>query len=366
MASPGTRRLPLLTGSLLAVGLVACNHTEPFGSGAAPSNGPLGSGSPLLLTYSAGQNRDPAWLSDQSGILYSFQQIDQPDLDYCIGELPPGGGTRFSEKCFTGDPTQQTTDVLEQPAPASGPGGRLAWVLARAPLGGRPTSRTIRTGTIGLLDTGKVVVTMPYTASSGQVHQTAFDLFWLGADTLVYVGADALYGAACPNCKLDSMVTGRDIVLLPLNGATPTPQVVPGTTSASSVWPSADRTALYYTLGGDTKVYRRAIASGAVSVVTDLDTLGITRDASVQDSVLVAIAGGSVTYNTDTVFDRLQVDSGGRLVRVDLRTGVPAILGDTLHRYRHARPSPDGRYIVTEGTPASGTQIPNLWLITVP
>ncbi|HXW96977.1 MAG TPA: hypothetical protein VEI47_05275, partial [Gemmatimonadales bacterium] len=252
--------------------------------------------------------------------------------------------------------------------PAPGPGGRLAWVEAHSPVGSlSPLHRTIRTGSLAVTDSGQVAITLPYVASSGQLHGTAIDLAWIGSDTLVYVGAEALIGSVCNGCKKDTLVTGRDIVLLDLKDPTHTPNVVPGTTSASSVWPSADGTAIYYTLGGDTKVYRRSLALGAVSVVADLDTLGITRDVSVQDSVLLAVAGGLVSYNVNPVFDRLQGDSGGVLIRLDLRAGGPVALGDTFHYYRRPRLSPDRRFVVTEGTDRkTGLQIATLWLITLP
>ncbi|HXW96966.1 MAG TPA: hypothetical protein VEI47_05220, partial [Gemmatimonadales bacterium] len=132
-------------GWLVAFLLASCTHSEPFGSGNIPANGPPGTGSPLRLTLNPGQNRDPAWLRDQSGIQYSFQQAADPDLDYCLGVLPPAGGTRLAEKCYPGDPSGQSTDALTNPAP--GPGGRLAWVEAHSPVGSlSPITRTIRTG----------------------------------------------------------------------------------------------------------------------------------------------------------------------------------------------------------------------------
>jgi hypothetical protein len=356
---PAMRRA---TCFLLALGIQACAHGDPFGSGTPTRNGPFAPGTPLRLTYSPGQDLEPAWLPADSGILYVLQQVEYPDDDRCLGVQPAGGGTLRARKCFTRDLAHLSTDALETPAVAAS--GILAWVEAHGPAGAiQPASAGIRVGNLATVDTGRIVRSLPYFAASGQVHTTATHLGWLGADTLVYVGAEVLYTRACSTCKLDTLVTGRDVVLLDLNDPSGTPTVVPGTTSASSVFPASDRTALYYTLGGDSRVYRRLLASGDTSTVADFDTLGIVRDATVIDSVVIAVVGGQVSYNTNPLFDRLQTDSGGLLVREDLRTGVRSLLGDGSLYYRHPRPSGDGQFVVAQGTVPAGAQEPDLWLL---
>jgi hypothetical protein len=359
---PLVRHLRRLALPLL---LSACAHTEPIGEGTIGSGGPFAPGNPLRLTFSEGQDLEPAWLANDAGILYAFEPADHPDADRCLGVLPPGGGTRRAQKCVTSDISHLLTNALR--SPAVGPGGILAWVEARNRAGLRaPEESSIRVGSFALADTGRIARPLPYFAPSNQVHTTATHLGWLGPDTLVYIGAEVLFTRACSTCKLDSLVTGRDVVLLDLADPAGTPIVVPGTTSASSVIPSDDRTALYYTLGGDTHVYRRTLAGGAVSTVVDFDTLGIARDVTVRDSVVFAIVGGRVSYNTNPLFDRLQTDSGGLLVRQDLVSGLRTVLSDTAHYFRHPRLSFDGRVLVAEGTDNFGSPVPDLYLLTNP
>lgn len=346
----------------LSLSLSACSHSDPFPTGTRPADGPFSPVPPVRLTYNPGQDVEPAWLQDGSGFLYSFER---PGVDRCLGLLPPDGGSRRAEKCFTTDVAGITSDVLG--SPASGPGGRLAWVEAHGPAGQiSPTAAAIRVGTLAETDTGVIVRSLPYLASSGEVHTTATHLNWLGPDTLLYVGAEVLYTSACGICKLDTLVTGRDVALLDLHDPAKTPLVVPGTTDASSAWPARDGTAIYYTLGGDSKVYRRMLRTGVVSLAADFDTLGIVRDASVGDSVIVAVVGGLVSFGTDSLFSRLQSDSGGFLVHLDLRSGTRVLLGNPEQLFRLPRLSPNGRSIVVQAFQRAQAQINDLWLLQSP
>src|SRR5256885_8825838 len=89
------RSLPRLA-LLLFLG---CDHGTPFATGTYGSDQPFTAGSPRRLTYNLGQDRAPAWLPDESGIVYSFERTDRPDRDRCLGILPPEGGQRVSTIC---------------------------------------------------------------------------------------------------------------------------------------------------------------------------------------------------------------------------------------------------------------------------
>src|SRR5260370_41133205 len=79
-------------GLLLIAVLAACEHTSPFRPGLYAPTGPLGSGSPLRLTYNPGQDLTPTWLPDGSAILYARERLEPPHRDRRIAPCPAGGG----------------------------------------------------------------------------------------------------------------------------------------------------------------------------------------------------------------------------------------------------------------------------------
>src|SRR3989442_13532083 len=104
-------------GLLLIAGLAACEHTSPFHGGSYAPTGPLGSGSPLRLTYNPGQDLTPVWLLDGSGILYSRERTDRYDRDRCVARLPAGGGVITGELCDRIPASGAPTDAHEWRAP---------------------------------------------------------------------------------------------------------------------------------------------------------------------------------------------------------------------------------------------------------
>lgn len=348
----GTRLFPSPSAALLLLSLISCSHTDPFPVGEEPQ-GPVSPTFPTRLSFNLFQDRAPTWRPDGSGLLYSYQTrpFSQPvdtlrDGDWCLAAMPAAGGTR-SEKCPVSEAEHDSVDVYQQVA--VGPGNRLAWVSHHGRVGLLTPSRGgIQLGSFARNDTGATLRSLPYLAPDGRIHATATHLGWLDAATLIYVGTDVQYRAFCNGCPMDTLPIGRDIVRLDV-GTTPAGlTLIPGTSEATSVWPAADGSAIYYTLAGDTRVLRQVLAGGAVSVVHDFGALGIARDASVVDSNLVAVVGGSVSYGVDSLLGPLQRDFGGDLYHVDLRTGTETFLGFPNSLTRRPVLSPDARRIAAE------------------
>jgi hypothetical protein len=353
---------PLRSAGLLAVLLgSACAHQDPFPSGEVPDGGPWSPTPPIQLTLSAGPDLAPAWLLDGSGLAYSFRP--EGDLDRCLGVLPPGGGTRRSEKCVRNDPARDSVDALTEVA--AGPGGRAAWVDARSLNGHIPPDRgAIRIGTLAPGDTGIPVRTLPYVAPSGATHAAATHLGWLDATRLIYIGADVFYTRACMSCKLDTVVVWREAMLLDLSAAPPAPQTIPNTAEATSLWPGGDGASIYYTRAGDTRVFQQVLASGAVSEVHDFGALGIARDVSVRGTSLVAVVGGRVSYGTDPLLGPVQRDGGGPIIAVNLTTGGERTLPFGTRLARRTVLAPDGQTIAAEGYDTLGNVLESdLWLL---
>jgi len=344
--------------------LVACAHSAPGPNDGTDTDGPHTTTPPIQLTYNLGRDLAPAWRADGSGLLYAFQLPGPDDFDGCLAELPPGGGTRRVEKCPLEDLAGDSVNLLGTPAISSA--GRLAWVQTRSATGRiSPASAEIRVGNLTVIDTGTVVRTLPYLAQSGAVHATVTHLHWLGESALIYVGDDVQYLGPCQNCKPDSLVIGREIARLDL-AAGNLVTVIPGTAEATSVWPSVDGLTIYYTIAGDSRVFRQVLATGAVTTVHDFAPAGIARDATLSDSVLAAVVGGRVSYGVDPLIGPVQVDSGGILYHVNLATGVATPLTLSGKRFRSPSLRPGAQQIAVEAVDSSGALIADLYLFDSP
>jgi hypothetical protein len=348
--------------AVLALGLpMACNHTDPFPTDPPGPGGPFSPIPPIRLTFNPGQDLAPSWRVTRPGLLYSFQ-TGQADADICIGLLPEGGGARLGEKCFLGDPNGASRDVLAEPA--EGPTGRLAWVETHHPVGLYTPLRTVlRAGAIGRADSGMVIREMPYLAASGLTHSIMSHLAWLGADTLMVIAADLSYTQppGCPSCPLDTVIVNPEIALFDLSQSPAAETDIPGSVGATSLWPSDDRTALYYTLAADSQVFRQPLAGGAVSVVHNFGAGRVVRDAQVRGNRLWAVVDGAAGG---------AVDRGGRLTVVDLSNEQETLYPDLGHYFRRPAVTATGTRVAVQAYgvtyPAPDTiieTVADLWLV---
>jgi hypothetical protein len=349
-SSPGSQgslhplSIPLLL-SLLAVG---CGHDDPVQPEPYPPLPPFSSTTPVRLTFNVADDRTPSWLPDGSGIIYSMEREDRTDHDRCLAILPAEGGTIRTTYCQLHPEYDDSTDVMEAPAVASD--GRIflhqviSWV-GRQKLG----ASTLRLGRADDPVHAATLRDLPYFAPNGRTHSSIRTPQWINQDSLIYLAEQLFYEGS--TFYPDTFYTGLDVVLLDLSGPSPVYEVVPGTDYASSVSVSADGTAIYYTLGGDSRVLRRVLSSGEVSTVYDFGAGTIVRDAQVRGDRLVSVVGGSVLYRFEEAHDFVQRDEGGNLAFVDLTTGASSVYrGDTV-LFRHPVISPDGTRVVVEVQP---------------
>ncbi|HEY3280349.1 MAG TPA: hypothetical protein VGJ83_07530 [Gemmatimonadales bacterium] len=347
--------------AILAVGLLAaCAHDAPFRPRVDRPQGPYDPTPPVRLTRNPLGDRFPAWLADGTGILYSTDRADRFDHDRCLALLPAAGGAIERYICYQGGGSDDSVDAFE--SVAAGMNGALAFTHASAFIGfSWPIAPYFRS-LVRLADgAAQVLLDVPYVAPSGRTHQALSHLAWLGADTLVYVGAQVAYPRPCAGC-VDTLQWGIEIALLDLSGAVPVVSVVPGTGGASAVTVGAGDT-IYYTLNGDSRVLRRALASGDTATVHDFGAAGIARDPSVRGRRLVAVVGGAVAFYVDTVLGPVQVDNGGVLHVVDLSTGGDSVPVNPADLYRRPALSPDGKHVAVEGVLGRATDI---WLVPLP
>ncbi len=325
----------------------ACSHTDPF---ANPETGeqPFDPGPPVRLTVNSAQDGSPSWLPDGSAILYSAQQLDRVDLDVCLAELPPTGGQQRRLVCdIPGNGV--STDAAQSSAASLD--GRIALLSAgNGNIGGTsPVFLDLALlPTLDALDAQRVRA-LPLTPTDGSSQDYAGHLRWLTADALVYVGQHFDVKRDCPSCVLDTVLTSSEVTTLTVDGMTAT--AVPGTALATGVAPILDGTAILYTLPNDSRIYRRVLGSGDVTVVHDFGSAGIARDVHAVGNRVTAVVGGRVAFSEDPRFGPVQWDSGGVVYVFDLGSSNSQALDTPGRLYRRPALSPDGTRVVAEGYP---------------
>lgn len=334
---------------LLAIlSLAGCAHTEPFTPGNFDTDAPFNPTPPIQLTLNRGPDRHAAWLPDGSALLYSTQLEGTRDHDVCLALLPPTGGRQRSLSCTLSPLADQRTESLESGAAASD--GRLAFIAASNAIGALvPAVQELSLATLADPALRTSLLAIPYTISGRPAHSGISQLRWLGPSRLVYLGEAVNVYSPCKDCEKDTLRSGVDGVWLDLAvGATP--QAIAGTGNASGVSPGSSEDEVFYTLGGDTRVYRETISSGAATVVFDFGGAGIVRDVHVVGTRMVAIVGGRVHFTIDPTFGPTQWDSGGFVHVVDLSDGSDLTVTGPADRALYRRPqlSPAGSEVIVE------------------
>jgi hypothetical protein len=343
----------------LALAVSGCGHSTPFQSGDAQSSQPFSGGSPRRVTYNLGEDRAPAWLPDESGFVYSFERTDRPDHDRCLAVLPPDGGRIVRIICDRTPAADDSTNVLSDPAVDAT--GRLAYIVEGSLTGAvGPSYTALVLGTLVDPVSVRVLRIFPDLSLDPALHEGASQIRWLGPSSLVYLAERVGYPRPCRYCALDTVRTGADIERFELTGPPPAVAVVPGTGDASGVAVGESADVIYYTLGGDARVYRRALSTGAVTVVHSFS--GIARDVQVVGSRLIAVVGGNVSFAYDSLLGyTVQTDRGGPLFLVDLVTGSETLLPGGTLAFRHPALSPSGKRVVAEAG-----SVADLWVFDLP
>lgn len=324
-----------------------CGHSDPF---ANPPGGevPFDPGPPARLTLNPYHDGHPSWLADGSGILYSAQQGEREDDDVCLAEIPPTGGRQRRLVCdIPGD--RESTDAAQSSAASAD--GRIALMSAGNGTLGGSSPAFLEIALIPTLDgrDAQRVRTLPYEPAGGSRQDYAGHLRWLGDGALVYVGQRFVAQRPCPApCPLDTLMVSTEVTTLTVEGAG---AAMPGTELATGVAPVQEGSAILYTLADDSRVYRRVLASGQVTVAHDFGPAGVARDVHAAGDRVVAVVGGRVAFSVDPRAGPVQWDSGGVLHVVSLGGNGSQVLDTPGRLYRRPALSPDGTRIVAEGYP---------------
>lgn len=340
------RPLAVVGSALLAW---ACGHTDPFSTPPFTTDQPYDPTPPAQLTLNQGADRSPSWLPDGAGIIYSSQQLGRSDADVCLAELPPTGGTQRRLICDLSRLGSDTNNAIESPVMAAD--GRLAFLKATSAIGGTNPFRE-RLAVAPGLDAANAteVQAVPYTPPGEPARSGVQALRWLDPSHLIFVGGLAAIRRACALCVLDTIATGFKVDILDLAGGT-APSPLAGTDQASGVSVGQSAVEIYFTLSGDSRVYRRALSTGETTVAHDFGAAGIARDVHVVGTRLAAIVGGRVSFSVDPFLGPVQWDSGGVVHVVDLATDADVALEPGSRLYRRPALSPAGDHLAVEGYP---------------
>jgi hypothetical protein len=357
------RQWLVLAAVLVLPGLAGCKHTEPVGGPGPPDHDqPFDPTPPVRLTFNLGQDRRAAWLPDGSGILYSTEPPGSDDNDICLALLPPTGGRQRSLICELSSPGQTLTEAIESAAPAAD--GRLAFVAAASSVEARlPIRQGLAYGSLADPAAHTILVEIPYTIPGKRTHSGVSQVRWQDSTRLLYLGEAVNVMRPCDICEMDTLRSGLDAVTLRVDGSGAIPQAIPGTDNASGVSPGGDEDEVYYTLGGDTRVYRQRLSTGEVALVYDFGAAGIARDVHVVGSRMAAVVGGRVHFIIDDPrFGSTQWDSGGIVHVVNFQDGNDLMIQGpaTPGLFRRPQLSPTGAALVAELYPLIITEIPGL------
>jgi hypothetical protein len=327
---------------------VGCGHSEPFGAEHFDTDQPFNPTPPIRLTLNRGPDRGAAWLSGGLSIAYSAQLLDSHDHDVCLAVMPATGGRQTALTCQLVPNGAFLTEAVESPAPASD--GRLAFVVASSGIGAQvPVTQSLALGTLANPTEYQTLRSLPYTSASGRFIGGISQLHWLDQQRLLYLAEVVSIRLPCNGCTIDTVRSGLEahIVSVDVPGSV---DVVPGSDFASGVSPGSSGDEVYYTLGGDSRVYRRVLSSGEVTTAYDFGASGIARDVDVVGGTLAAVVGGRVAFSTDSSLGPVQWDSGGTLHVVDLTNGSDIPI-DGPGLFRRPRLSPDATQVVAEVYP---------------
>lgn len=340
--------MPRRVGAGAILLLAACGHEAPFAPRDFGTSGPFSTVPPVRLTYSDGDDRTPAWLPDGATVVYSSERLDLADADRCLHFLPGGGGTITRQVCARSVGQEDSTHRYE--APAVSADGRIAYLRAVSTIGlQKGPAMALMLGSLDDPTVADVVTPIPYFAPSGLTHGNVSHLQWLSPTRLVYLGENLFYEGS--TFLPDTFTTGLEIMRGDLAGGAMTLSVVPGTELASSVAAGGDEDTIVFTLGGDTRVFRRSLGTGEQTVLHDFGAAGIARDVQLHGTTLVAIVGGSVLFQFEDAHGWVQRDEGGELHIVNLATGAAQVHAPAGTLFRRPALSPDGTRVVVEASP---------------
>jgi len=330
--------------ALLLVAVTACAYDTPWTPKPYGPDTPFDPASPGRVTINTGVDRTPAWVPGDTTLLYSAERTS--DHDRCLGVLSARTWTLERTLCHGSLVTDSNhVDAFEWAAARR---GQIAFQWAQWPRNAvKPLERDLIVASLDRWDHGRVLIAFhPY--GPGLVDIDGVQrVQWVGDTSLVYVHEQMLVTIPPPPSPpiYDTTITAIDIERVNFGSDSVVVTIVPGTAGATSLAVNDSATAIYYTLPGDSLVYRLALDSSVASAAYAFPGGVFPRDVQVRGARLVAIVGGDLHL-------------------VDLQAPYDSVVTGPAVAFRNPALSRDGHTIVVEGDPGSG--IPDLWRVVWP
>lgn len=337
-------RLSLALAVALAASLAACDHTAPPGPQEYVPQSPRRPGDPVQITFNPYVDARPTWLPDGSAFLYTEERRDIPTHDRCFAQISASGWSIDREIC--GDPITSADSLIAFESAASLPDGRMAYFRTSMLANVRrlaPDHAQLLVATYRNPLTPTAIQPVPFFGPNARAIRSVSDVHWVGASSLVFVGENVAY----EGFSSDTIRWGLEVDHLYLGPVgVDSITAVPGTIGATSLAVAGGDT-IYFTLAGDSSVYREVLSQGTPVAVHQFGS--IVRDVGVTGGRLTLVAGGMVTYALDSFQSTfIQRDLGGDLHVYDPIAGDSAFPVPSLFVRRPA-PAPGGGPIVFEG-----------------
>lgn len=349
-------------GVLLLLMLSACDREPLFRPPPQPERPPKATGAFHRITFNPGPDLSPSWLTDDSTISYAFEPADVGVTDRCLGLIPAEGGMRRPIPCLL---RNAADSIALSTWPVATAMGRLAYVwepIPPYPANPLPDSALVFVEQLAQPGVRTAAFQFPFIIPGSRLYHTLTHVAWLDEHTLIGVGITATVTQDCGGCPFRPVRLGRDVVRLDLSAIPGVLTQVSGTVAATGVSVGAAGD-IYYTVAGDSRVYRRVLSSPGSTVAHDFGAAGIARDPRVIGSRLVAVVGGKVTVRNDALLGPVQDDSGGALHVVNLGTGADSVLPDSGYFYQHPALAPSGNKLVAVGRQGARSE---LWFFRLP
>jgi hypothetical protein len=371
--------------ALLLVAAAGCDHSEPFtpdGQGGTTAREP---GNAFQLTFNFQSETSASWLPDGSGFLFSYVNPESRlQQDRCLGLMSATGGQIQQTICDTSILDSARTDLFD--AGAVSPDGLLFYSrdterpdqVGPGAVPGLGDARLMLASLAHPFDT-TAVATLPYLID-GRPQTWISQTGWITPTKVAYLSGVSGNVALCPGCTGIPFRSGKFAVTIDFTDNGPVLQKVAGTDNASGV-AAGGGDAIYYSLAGDGRVFRRDLITSSTAVVADFGDSAIVRDISVAGNRLLAVVGGKVQLVDDANFGVVLYDQGGFLHLTDLSTGTDQVISLPIQAMvRRPAISPAGDRAVVEAypftvTPSNMLGIPpdtafstvaDLWMVELP
>ncbi len=253
-----------VTGIAVLLLLGACDHSDPFLTGARTGDGAFDAVVPIRLTYSTADDGWPTISPDGAWLSYRYAR-GTADRDFCAGILPANGGQRLASLCAWEQDDRNRSDDFRSVVLLDD--HTVAYTRSTSGTGSAsPTAAALYVADLDApRDARAVLSLLARPAGGGGLYRYLLDPVREDSHTLLALAADAVFGPRVQFGPVDTTYLGIEIVRIDVSTtpATVTP-VAPAT--AAVAW-ALDRSTgrLYYQV----PTYSAPPGSGAFRVVAD-------------------------------------------------------------------------------------------------